>query len=239
MKTTVADSAPLSVAAFEKHRLIVRTTRELLHWACVLRGCTYQFDIAKLHILFIHKIEEVALILSEHNCSAEEVDKIKFMLCTEIDEAMVEYLDTRELGRYRSLTEHYYKEQLGGEHFFDIIQAFIKLLHSNLSILSLAHTILCIGFKGQYALEENGLSKLSEIKDTLFFKIKKILPKPQFADEILSASKKRSAFITHHIKTKLLPLTLLGLVIIYGVLYRDLSKSVQQLHTTIYEALSL
>jgi type VI secretion system protein ImpK len=224
---------------FAKHQLIVRTTKELLYWSCLLRRCIYQFDIAKLHTLLTYKVEEVSSILLAHGCSAEETDKIKFMLCTELDEAMVEYLDKRELGRYRSLTEYYYKEQLGGEHFFDIIAAFLKSVHSNISVLSLSHIILCLGFKGQYALEERGLIKLSEIRDNLFFKIKKVLPGPYFAILDSSNVSENSAYVYRQIKTRILPLIFIILAIAYGVAYRDLHDRVHQLRTIIQNNLEL
>ena len=125
-QSTYSSDATITYAIFAKHQLILRATKELLYWSCLLRRCVHQFDIAKLHTLLTYKIEEVSSILLSQGCSSEEMDKIKFMLCTELDEAVVEYLDKRELGRYRSLTEYYYKEQLGGEHFFDIITAFPK-----------------------------------------------------------------------------------------------------------------
>jgi type IV/VI secretion system ImpK/VasF family protein len=235
---TMAPTNAISTTVFEKHQLILRVTKELLYWSCLLRGCLYQFEIAKLHSLLTYKIEEVSLILSGHGCSAEEVDKVKFMLCTELDEAMVEYLDKGDLSRYKSLTEYYYRE-LGGEHFFDIIAAFLKSPHSNLAILSLGHIILCLGFKGQYALEENGLSRLSEIKDNLFFKIKKILPGPEFEVAPSVEIATRTSFIYKQMRTKIIPIFLLILAVAYWSFYRDLDKKVHQLRTIIQDNVAL
>jgi type VI secretion system protein ImpK len=229
----------ISYEVFVKHQLILRTTKELLYWSCLLRRCIHQFDVAKLHTLLAYKIEEVSSILLSQGCSAEETDKIKFMLCTELDEAMVEYLDKRELGRYRSLTEYYYKEQLGGEHFFDIIAAFLKSVHSNISVLSLSHIILCLGFKGQYALEENGLVRLCEIKDNLFFRIKKVLPGPYFEVPNNSNVSENSAHIYKQIKTRIFPLIFIILAIAYIVTYKDLSDRVNQLRSIIQDNLEL
>jgi type IV/VI secretion system ImpK/VasF family protein len=228
----------LDSAVFVKHKLILRVTKELLHWSCLLRGCLYQFEVSKLHSLLLYKIEEVTSILSAHECSAEEIDKVKFMLCAELDEAMVEYLDKGELSRYKSLTEYYYKE-LGGEHFFDIIAAFLKSPHANLAILSLSHIILCIGFKGQYALEENGRDKLCEIKDNLFFRIKKILPGPQFEIESKAQVQVRANRVYSKIRTRVVPVFLLILIFAYGVFYRDLGLKVNQLQAIIQDNLGL
>ncbi len=222
-----------------KHQLIMRATRELLYWSCLLRRCLYQFDIAKLNALLTYKVEELSSTLLEYGCSAEEMDKIKFMICTEIDEAMVEYLDKKQISMYRSLTEYYYKEQLGGEHFFDIIAAFLKSVHCNVPVLSLGHIILCLGFKGQYALEDRGLAKLSEIKDNLFFRIKKVLPGPYFEIPDNAYLNENSAHFYKQIKTRIVPVIFVILALTYGIAYKDLHDRVHQLGKIIQSNLEL
>lgn len=211
-------------------------TRELLYFYCILSQKHYKLDVAKTCKLLLRKTSDIEVALAEYKCTAEETDKVRFMICTLLDETMAYYVNEETFAGYRSLTSHYYGEQLGGEHVFSLLESCLKDVKSNFPILALGHKIICLGFTGQYALQKGGNLILNEIRDRIFFAIK------PFLAEHKQRGLKRGTYGQSHLLRKIKAMApIIGLILLgtYIALYQDLNYRRQQLEELIQDSFNL
>lgn len=212
-------------------------TRELLYFYCILSQKRYKLDIVKICKLLLRKTADIETTLAECNCTAEEIDKVRFMMCTLLDETIAYYVDGETFSDYRSLTSHYYKEQLGGEHVFSLLEGCLRDAKANFPILALGHKIICLGFTGQYALQHGGGITLSEIKDKIFLAITPFLA--EHKKHILQKGDYGQSYLLKKLKRTLAPIMGLLLLGTYIFLYQDLNYKRQQLEEVIKDSFNL
>lgn len=156
----------------KKVYLIVFAAKELLYKIVILKTQKHNFNIHNLKTYIEKDINKFSELLTETSFSEEEIDKAKYMLCVAADEAIVNcYSSTKsdDLKEYKSLVNTYYRDELGGERFFSILDEIDMLEKSNLPILTLGRYILSMGFQGKYLLAENGQDSLISLKNKIFF----------------------------------------------------------------------
>lgn len=212
-------------------------TRELLYFYCILSQKRLQLDIVKICKLLLRKTADIELTLAECNCTPDEIDKVRFMMCTLLDETIAYYIDEETFSGYRSLTSHYYQEQLGGEHVFSLLENCLKDPKANFPILALGHKIICLGFTGQYALQQGGGITLSEIKDRIFFAISPFLA--EHKKQVLQKGDVGQSNLLKKLKRTVAPVMGLVLLGTYILLYQDLNYKRQQLEEVIKDSFNL
>ncbi len=226
-----------SQEVLDKEEALAAFVRECLYFFCLLKKAEKNFDVEKVYTLLTNKVEETALLMTEGNFYPDEIDKIRFILCTALDEALAHYIQQKGLSSYSSLTTYYYREQLGGEHLFNILEEASRDVRLNLPMLCLGHKLLCLGFMGQYALKENGLIALGNIKDRVFALIKKAVPQKK-VEKVVKDSH-NDARVVRRLRTTILPLMLVITACTYGVAHQRLVNAKQGLHALIKANLQL
>lgn len=218
----------------DKSSAINFATRELLYFYCILRRKNLQLDVVRLSKILFRKIADMEVVLNECKCSSEEVNSIKFMICTLLDETLAYYVCEEDFAGYRSLTSYHYGEQLGGEHVFNLLEEALQDVKANFPILELGHRIICLGFTGQYALQKGGLAALNEIRDKIFFAIK-----PFLAEQKQSIKTGKVSDALRKIKRTMAPILALALLVAYIVLYQTLSQERKQLEELVQDSFGL
>ncbi len=113
----------------------------------------------------------------------EDVSACKFAFCVLLDEIVLSSsLKVREMWELRPLQLEYFGNQLGGEKFFDDLEALRRDGVHKIQVLEVFHMCLLMGLKGKYILE--GSEKLSYLTARL-------------GDEIAHLKGQKSAFAPH------------------------------------------
>ena len=221
----------------KKEQVIIETTRELVYFSCIIRQQVYNIDISKLHTILTNKIEDLMFLLSQNNFPSEEISQVRYLICAALDEAIVSYTEASEFLHYQSLTSQYYKGELGGIYFFQKLEELEKNIQSNSALLTLGLIILCTGFKGQYAIENDGLIILSQIKNRIYFTLKRFVPKT------LQKVTQSDAQGSHYFSKKARKLIFIGMILIilltYFVTYLSLYRKTEDVGFIIKEIFEL
>ena len=225
----------LAEIRIKKEQIIVNSTRELLYLYCIIKQNFYNIDAGKLHTILTNKIEDLMLFLTENNFSSNEINIARYLLSAALDEVTFRYTESSQ--RYQSLTSQYYKGELGGIYFFTNLEELEKDIKENSALLTLGLMILYIGFKGQYAIENDGLLALEVIKNRLYFSLKRSAPKN--LQQITISKEGDISKDLKQINKRLLPIMILILFIFYFISYQSLSNKVQDLRLIIKEIFEL
>ena len=218
-----------------KEQILINATRELLYFCSIIRLKQYNIDATKLHSILINKMSELIIILSENNFSIEEMNTVKYLLSAALDEAILSSTESIESG-HQSLTNHYYKGELGGIYFFENLAILQKDFTKNLPIIQLALLILSIGFKGQYAISDNGLFHLSQIKDNLYIALKKA--RNTLIENTVVLTTVPNTELKNTLKKYLIPISSVSIALIgmtYTIMYQNLTSKTSELHKLIKE----
>ncbi|QEK39904.1 type IVB secretion system protein IcmH/DotU [Candidatus Sneabacter namystus] len=225
---------------WDKTVIITLATKEIIYICCILNQALYAVNLSKLYALLIHKMEDLTTSLVENNFSNEEITKIRYMLCAALDEATGVYArKTEDFTAFsRSLIQYYYKENTGGEKIFNILETTLHNPIAYLPISTLGYIILATGFKGKYAISENGLTDLSDIKDRIFYAVKRAL---SIKEKHKKTEKQLpyNAILVKSIIKKIVPTMAVVIVIVYLVSLYNIEQKKKQLHLMIKESLEL
>lgn len=187
-----------------QHDIIVKTAEDLLYIIALLRQGGYQIKNHELYNLILEKIDNFVSTLNKFNVNIEQANEAKYLICASIDEALLSVNNFTEAGYNESLISYYYREELGGEHFFNILEELYNQdIQQKLPLLNLAYLLLCLGFEGKYGVKENGHAILREIKEKIRSLIERYDPLIALSDQknlpkphILTKSVRLRIFIT-------------------------------------------
>lgn len=113
----------------------------------------------------------------------DDVSTCKFAFCALLDEIILgSRLKVRETWERRPLQLEYFGNQLGGEQFYDDLEALRRQGPAKVQVLEVMHMCLLMGFQGKYILE--GSEKLGYLTARL-------------GDEIAHLKGKRAGFAPH------------------------------------------
>lgn len=134
----------------------------------------------RLEVLKLKFKDEMALF-SQRNQLAQisQFDQraSKYIFCALFDEALcATNISADALWQQGSLLSDYFNETFGGETVFKIRQYCVENLSAEIDLLELIYICLCFGFKGQYAMQENGQLALDQIKRETYQLICRIKP---------------------------------------------------------------
>jgi type IV/VI secretion system ImpK/VasF family protein len=151
-------------SSLHNKNIIIPTALDLICLISILR----QRKIDKItesddmHHRILQRIENFTTTLIKLNVSDKQIYQAKYLICAAIDESAT---------TDKSLIDHFYKEMLGGEKFFKIIENVYLDIPNNFELIKLSYLLLCLGFKGKYGLAENGDNILKEIKNKIYLLI--------------------------------------------------------------------
>ncbi len=126
-------------------------------------------DIAGLHQRMVNEIKSFEIRAKEQGIPAEIVLSARYILCTMLDEAVLNTpWGCESAWHQRSLLSIFHNETSGGEKFFLILDRLCQSPSENIYIIELFYISLSIGFEGKYRLSARGKESIQRIRDELF-----------------------------------------------------------------------
>lgn len=126
-------------------------------------------NVGGLHQRLISEIKSFEVRAKEQGIQAEIVLAARYVLCTVLDEAVLNTpWGTESAWTQRTLLSLFHNETSGGEKFFLILDRMRQSPAENLYILELLYICLSLGFEGKYRVIHRGRDRLEEIRDDLF-----------------------------------------------------------------------
>lgn len=111
-----------------------------------------------------------ALVKFELRCQQQGmlkalVKSAKYVLCAFIDETILnaDWAKDSQWSRH-SLLSHFFNETWGGETVFKMRQFCVENLTDYIQLLEMIYVFLCLGFRGKYAIQQEGEIQLERIK---------------------------------------------------------------------------
>ena len=107
--------------------------------------------------------------LKQRGVSSEEALTARYILCTAIDEAVMNTPWGADSGwGQRSLLRVYHNEASGGERFFTLLDQLMGRPNEYRNLLELFYVLLSMGFKGRYQLDRAGDARLETLREQLY-----------------------------------------------------------------------
>jgi type VI secretion system protein ImpK len=153
--------------------IIILEASDLLYLITLLRQNKIEELTDKTYHSILETIEGFVKSLENYHFSIEQIDHAKYLICAAIDEAAAKSKDINialEI-RNKGFVNYFYKEELGGEKFFKIIDSLSDDIEKNYSLIRLAYILLLLGFQGKHGIIEQGLSILNDIQNQLYLSI--------------------------------------------------------------------
>lgn len=98
----------------------------------------------------------------------------RYLLCAFIDEAVLNTIwGSSSTWSSQSLLSTLHAETSGGETFFVILDRLLKDPNANIDLLELMFIFLSLGFKGRYAVMNQGQEKLEELRNIVYEQIRR------------------------------------------------------------------
>lgn len=107
--------------------------------------------------------------IREHNIKPEIALTARYLLCTVLDEAVLNTpWGSESRWPQQTLLSTFHGETAGGEKFFLILERVKTSPRENLNLLELIYLCVSLGFEGKYKLAHRGREALEQIRDDLF-----------------------------------------------------------------------
>ncbi|MCG2584204.1 type IVB secretion system protein IcmH/DotU [Massilia sp. TS11] len=120
------------------------------------RGCgpRPETDLAEQLIRFLGQVDSRARQLAMPH---EDVQDAKYAYCAALDEIVLgSTFSIRQQWETRPLQLRLFGDQLAGEHFFNKLENWRARGSAHVGVLEVFHLCLLLGFRGKYALDEDG-----------------------------------------------------------------------------------
>ena len=174
--------------------ILIENAKDVLYLISLLRQRINSLRFKKINECIISELDLFSnSLLQNSNINEEAINKAKYLICAAFDEAYASFCEKfNKDTRYTTLISHYYNEEFGGDNFFKILEDLYVDPVRNLPILRLTYLLLSLGFEGKYAIKENGVIILEEIRVKLQSEILKAasqLPIKRNSNKILKIKK--------------------------------------------------
>jgi len=150
-------------------RPLLRSAAGLLLLATELNGSVKGPEIETLHRHLLEEIRKFERSADEAGVSSDTVRMASYVLCTMIDEAILNTPWGRSSGwAQRSLLSVFHKEVSGGKRFFEMLRRLEQSPAWHLDLLELMYLCLCLGFEGTYRIQPGGREQLGRLREDLY-----------------------------------------------------------------------
>ena len=140
-----------------------------------LRDTTSHADVDMLHMQVEQEIKSFESAARGGGSAAEEVSIARYLLCTLIDETVLNTpWGNESIWNEQTMLAKFYREAWGGEEFFKKLYYLKQEPGRNIDLLELIYVCLLMGFEGQYKVQDQGLSELRSIQEDLFYTIRQV-----------------------------------------------------------------
>ncbi|MDZ4262933.1 MAG: type IVB secretion system protein IcmH/DotU [Pseudomonadota bacterium] len=126
-------------------------------------------NVDGLYQRLVAEIKTFEARIREHNIKPEIALTARYLLCTVLDEAVLNTpWGSESRWPQQTLLSTFHGETAGGEKFFLILERVKTSPRENLNLLELIYLCVSLGFEGKYKLAHRGREALEQIRDDLF-----------------------------------------------------------------------
>lgn len=163
------------LAAFAGQGLspLVKAAAPLLLLATGLRRSHEHGDVAGLHERVVREVKAFERQAAEANVGVESVTAARYVLCTFIDEAVMNTpWGGRSLWAGRPLLLTFHNDAGGGEKFFQMVERVLADREPRRELIELFYMCLALGFEGKFRISDSGRKALAETRERLYARIR-------------------------------------------------------------------
>lgn len=126
-------------------------------------------NVGGLHQQLVSAIRAFETSAKEKNIRPEVVLAARYVLCTALDEAVLNTpWGAESAWTQRSLLSLFHNETNGGEKFFMLVDRMRERPAENIDIIELMYILLSLGYEGKYRVISRGRDMLENIRDELY-----------------------------------------------------------------------
>jgi type VI secretion system protein ImpK len=152
---------------------LVQAASPLLLLAVQLRNSVSQPDAAHLRDQVIAQVRQFESNAQAAGIAAQTITAARYVLCSTLDESVMNTPWGQQSGwAAKTLLVVFHGESYGGEKFFVILDRLCADFSRHIDLIELMYICLALGFGGRYQIEADGRSKLIDIQEELYRRIK-------------------------------------------------------------------
>jgi type VI secretion system protein ImpK len=160
---------PLPATPRSVRNIILTEAAPVLALAAGIRAGRARITMPQFHREASEKIAAFDRATASHY-SEETRQRAKYALCATIDDIAQNLpgigADGAEWAR-RSLVVQFFRENIGGDRFWQLVDDMLRAPADNLDLIELYHACLAAGFEGRFRVMPDGRRRLQEIMSRL------------------------------------------------------------------------
>ena len=159
---------------------LVAAANPLLMTLPTLRTASVPGDVAALRARLLEMVKDFDTACSTQGVPEDQRHLARYAICTVLDEAVqrTPWGGTANWAQ-QSLLIHFFKENWGGEKFFQILDKMMQTPARFTALLELFYVCLALGFMGRYLLTDAaGRQAVTELRERLHQQIRQSRPQP-------------------------------------------------------------
>lgn len=178
-----AAAAPPPVAQVDTRQIgnlaainpVVAAANPLLMMVPTMRSASPPGDVAVLRARLIEMIRDFDAAAIRQQLPDDQRNIARYALCTVVDEAIqMTPWGTQANWAQQSLLIHFFKENWGGEKFFQILDKMSETPSRFIQLLELFYVCLAVGFMGRFHLAgPAGRQAVSDLRERLYVLVKR------------------------------------------------------------------
>ena len=154
---------------------LVTASAALLGLVNQLRSSLRHADINGLRTRVAEELRTFETSARAQGISPENILAARYALCTLMDEVVLSTpWGSESSWAKQSLLSTFHNETWGGEKFFDILERVSEDPTRNIDLLELLYLCLGIGFEGKFRVLDRGRSRIEELQDNLYRRIRNV-----------------------------------------------------------------
>jgi type VI secretion system protein ImpK len=162
---------------------LVQTAGALLLLGVQLRHSVSPPDATHLRDQVIAQVRKFETHANEVGLPAQTITAARYVLCAMLDESVLNAPWGEQSGwAQKTLLVTFHGESYGGAKFFQILERLCADFSKHIDLIELMYLCLALGFGGRYQIESGGRTKLADIQQDLYRRIK--AQRPPAADEL-------------------------------------------------------
>jgi len=168
---------------------ILDAASPLIGLAVRARSLPAHDDVEGLHLLVVNEVKSFEQDLDALGYDRATTLAARYCLCTIVDEAILSTAwGSGGVWSAHSLLSHFHNETWGGEKYFLILARLLQDTSRNRDMIELLYVFLRLGFRGKYAVVDNGQAKLDVLMENIYDALWRLRPEyPEVLSECWSA----------------------------------------------------
>lgn len=171
----------------------------LLSLATRVRSLPAHADVEGMRLLVVNEIKSFEQTIDALDYDRATVLAARYCLCSMVDEAVL----STEWGSggawsAQSLLSHFHNETWGGEKVYLILARLLQEPARHREMIELLYVCLRLGFRGKYAVIENGQAKLDVLMENVYDVLRRLRgEQPEVLSEAWSTQSRKPRRLTN------------------------------------------